>query len=127
MNNDDYYDENNEIRNDYEVNDNEVYEKVILLSEKNTELENKIASLTNRLEHKTELLEMATKSVSKVQKKQSEDVVKRRREAMDYYHTHRSDPDILEHLKPFKEAYPGVNVPFSLIKHFTDKKRVKEK
>lgn len=111
---------------DYDYN-NEVYEKVISLSERNTQLENEVAALNNKLEHKTGLLDMVTKNVAKLPKKQSEEAAKRRRETFDYYHNHRNDADVLEYLKPFKEAYPGVRVPFSLIKHFTDKKLVKEK
>ena len=111
---------------DFDYN-SEVYEKVISLSERNTQLENEVASLCNKLEHKSGLLDMVTNNVAKVPKKQSEEASKRRRETFDYYHKHRNDVDILEHLKPFKEAYPGVHVPFSLIKHFTDKKLVKEK
>jgi hypothetical protein len=99
--------------------DYDLYNRLIKLTEKNTELQNSLYHYKSKLESKEKLLQIyLEESNSAINTPKSI----RKNDKLDYFNTHKNDKDITEHLMAFKEAYPNIPVPRALIKHFTDKK-----
>ena len=95
--------------------DNANFIKIMNLLEDKTDLENKVRVLENKIIDKDELLEYFTSKQGGRSKQKSSP-------KSEFYKTHKNDEDIIQQLKPFKEAYPTVRIPAVLVRALTDAK-----
>ena len=95
--------------------------KIAELQERNMELEKEIqqlkATLVTKEANFATLLESQKKPRRSTQAKNDKNK---------YYHEHKNDPDILSQVESFSKTYPGVKVPWYLIKKMTNEKMCKK-
>jgi len=98
--------------------DDPIYSRLIELTDENTNLANQLRIYKSKIDDKEKILNiLINKADSNKQNVKRKTSVK-----TTYFNEHKSDADILEKLEPFKQYYPNIPIPRSLVKHFTDKK-----